>query len=82
MYKKFEDSRTHICLADMIKKMIGKKEKRTNKGTVKQYVAESLSLYNLAYLTFVPNLIILYQVVVEKSLTEDFQMHYKEMRVG
>ena len=34
------------------------------------------------YPIFVPNLIILSQVVAEKSLTEDLQMHYKGVRDG
>ena len=33
---------THRCWADMMESFIGKKEKRTNKGTDKQYVGNSL----------------------------------------
>ena len=42
MYTKFENSSSHRCRADIMEKNIGKKEKRTNKGTDKQYVADSL----------------------------------------
>ena len=50
--------------------LIGKREKLTNKGTDKQYVAEFSIQYNLSYLMFVPNFKILGQVVPEKSLTK------------
>ena len=59
---------------------IGKKEKWTNKGTDKQYVA--VTQHNLSYPTFVPNLIILSQVVAEKSLTEDLHIHFIGVRDG
>ena len=42
LYTKFEDSSTSKCRADMMKHFIGKKEKWTNKGTDKQYVADYL----------------------------------------
>ena len=38
--------------------------------------------HNLSYPTFVPNLIILSQVVAEKSLTEDLHIHYIGVRDG
>ena len=70
----------------MMESFIGKKEKWTNKGTVKQYVARSLlhstTCQKLSYPTFVPNLIILNQVVSEKSLTEDLHIHYIGVRDG
>ena len=50
--------------------LIGKKEKWTNKGTDKQYVAECLIHYNLSYLMFIPNFKILGKAVPEKSLTK------------
>ena len=56
----------------MMKHFIGKKEKWTNKVTQ----------HNLSYSTFLPNLIILSQVVAEKSLTEDLQMHNIGVRDG
>ena len=51
---------------------VGEKEKWTNKGTDKQYVADSLlhSTTCQSYLMFVPNFKILSQVVSEKCLTE------------
>ena len=42
LYTKFEDSSTSKCRADIMKHFIGKKEKWTNKGTYKQYVADYL----------------------------------------
>ena len=45
-----------------MEKIVGKKEKWTNKGTDKPY--------NLSFLMFVPNFKILGQVVLEKSLTK------------
>ena len=66
----------------MMENFIGKEEKWTNKGTDKQYVAGSVTQHNLSYPTFVPNLIILSQVVAEKSLTEDFHIHYIGVRDG
>ena len=52
-------------------KIVGKKEKRTNKGTDKPYVAEFFyTQYNLSYLMFVPKFKILGHVVPEKSLTK------------
>ena len=48
---------------------VREKEKWTNKGTDKQYVADSL-LHSTT--SFVPNFMILGQVVPEKSLTEIF----------
>ena len=42
MYIKFKYSSTHRFLAYMMENFIGKKEKLTNKGTDKQYVAGSL----------------------------------------
>ena len=54
-----------------MEKIVGKKEKRTNKETDKPYVADSFyTQYNLLYLMFVPNFKILGQVVPEKSLTK------------
>ena len=51
--------------------LIRKKEKWTNKGTDKHYVAGFFyTQYNLSYLMFVPNFKILGQVVLEKSLTK------------
>ena len=38
--------------------------------------------HNLSYSTFVPNLIILSQVVAEKSSTEDLHIHYIGVRDG
>ena len=63
MYTKFEDSSTHRCRADKMKKTFRKKEKWTNKGTDKQYVADPL-LHCITCHTqpFVPNLIIQSQV--------------------
>ena len=50
---------------------IGEKEKRTNKGTNKQYVAGFfVTQDNLSLSSFVPNFRIQSQVVAEKSLTE------------
>ena len=52
-------------------KNAGKKEKWTNEGTDQPYVANSLiHSYNLSYLMFVSNFIILGQVVPKKSLTK------------
>ena len=48
---------------------MGKKEKWTNKGTVKPYVADFNTRYNLSYQMTVPIFEILGQVVPEKSLT-------------
>ena len=55
----------------MMENFIGKKEKGTNKGTDKQYVANSL-IHNTTYSypMFVPNFKIPGQVVAEKSLTK------------
>ena len=64
----------------MMENFIGKKEKWTNKGTDKQYVADSL-LHSTTS-TFVPNLIILSQVVAMKSSTEYVHMHYIGVRDG
>ena len=36
----------------------------------------------MSYPTFIPNLIILSQVVAEKSLTEDLHIHYIGVRDG
>ena len=50
---------------------IGEKEKWTNKGTDKQYVADFfVPQYNSSLSSFVPNFRIISQVVAEKSLTE------------
>ena len=49
---------------------VREREKCTNKGTDKQYVADSFIQYNLLLPSFVPNFKILGQVVPEKSLTE------------
>ena len=55
----------------MMEKIIGKKQKWTNKETGKPYVADSLiHTYNLSYLMFVPNFKILGQAVPKKSLTK------------
>ena len=71
MYKIFEDFSTHRCLADMMGKFNGKKEKWTNKGTDKQYVADIFNThYNLSYQMFVQNFKVLCHVVLEKSLTK------------
>ena len=52
---------------------VREKEKWTNKGTDKQYVADFfVTQYNLYLPSFVPNFKILGQVVPEKSLTENF----------
>ena len=51
-----------------MEKIVGKKEKRTNKRTDKPYVADSFIQYNLSHLMFVPNFKIIGQVVHEKSL--------------
>ena len=65
----------------MMENFIGKKEKWTNKGTDKEYVADLfVTQHNLSYPTFVSNLIILSQVVAKKSLTEDGHMHYIGVR--
>ena len=53
----------------MMEKNIGMKEKWTNKGTDKQYAAESL-IHDTTYLLFVTNFKILGQIVTEKSLTK------------
>ena len=66
VYTKFEYCCTHRFCADKMEKIVGKKEKRKNKGTDKPYMAQ----YNLSYLMFVPNFKILAQVVPEKSLTK------------
>ena len=50
VYTKFEDSGTRT---DMMENFIGKKEKWTNKGTDKQYVADSL-IHNTIQL-IIPN---------------------------
>ena len=63
----------------MMENFIGKKEKCTNKGTDKQYVADSL-LQSTTCQTL--PLIILSQVVAKKSLTEDVYMHYIGVRDG
>ena len=52
------------------KKNIGKKEKWTNKGTDKQYVADLFMHYNLSYQMSVQNFKVLCQVVPEKYLTK------------
>ena len=51
---------------------IGEKEKCTNKGTDKQYVAVFffVTQYNSSLSSFVPNFRFLTQVVAEKSLTK------------
>ena len=50
---------------------IREKEKRTNKGTDKQYVAFTfVTQYQSPLSSFVPNFRILTQVVAEKSLAE------------
>ena len=54
----------------MMEKFIGKKGKRTNKGTDKQYEADSLIRDTTSYPMFVPNFKINGQVVAEKSLTK------------
>ena len=57
------------------------KKKWTNKGTDNTgwfFVTQQ----SLSYPTFVPNLIILSQVVAEKSLTEDLHIHYIGVRDG
>ena len=67
-------SKAHIPPAVAIRGhtyLIGKKEKWTNKGTDKQYVADFYTQYNLSYLMFVPNFIILGQVAPEKSMTKN-----------
>ena len=66
----------------MMENFIGKKEKWTNKGTDKRYVADSVTQHILSYPTLVPNLINLSQVVAEKSLTEDLHIHYIGVRDG
>ena len=49
----------------------GKKEKWTNKGTDKKYVAEYFyTQYNLSYMMFVHNFKILGKAVPETSLTK------------
>ena len=48
---------------------IGEKEKRTNKGTDKQYLAVFVTQYNSSLSSFVPNFRILTSVNAEKSLT-------------
>ena len=52
----------------MMEKNIGTKEKRTNKGTDKQYVADSLIHYKTYHTRCLYQ--ILGQVVAEKSLTK------------
>ena len=66
----------------MMENFIGKKEKWTNKGTDKQYTADSLLHSTTSYPAFVPNLIILSQVVAKKSSTEYVHMHYIGVRDG
>ena len=63
-----------------MEKIVGKKEKRTNKGTDKPYVADFYTQYNLSYLMFVPNFKILGQVVPEKSLTKKIHIYYLGVR--
>ena len=71
MYTKIVASSTHRCWADMMENFIGKKEKWTNKGTDKPYVANLFNAkYNLSYLMFIPNFKILGQAVPEKSETK------------
>ena len=41
-----------------------------------------MTQHNLSYPTFVPNLIILSQVVAENSLTEDLHINYMGVRDG
>ena len=62
--------------------LIEKKEKWTNKGTDKQYVAKkNYTQYNLpSDLMFVPNFNILGKVVPEKIFDENFHIHYIEVR--
>ena len=62
----------------MMKHFIGKKEKWTNKGTDKQYVADYL-LHNTTCHT---QPLYQSQVVAEKSLMEDLHMHYIGVRDG
>ena len=62
----------------MMEKFIGKKEKWINKGTDKEYVADSFNTqYNLSYPKFVQNFRVLSQVVPEKSLTEKSEHTHK-----
>ena len=46
------------------------------KGLISNMWLVFVTQHNLSYPTFVPNLIILSQVVAEKSLTEDLHIHY------
>ena len=63
---------------------IGEKEKWTDKGTDKQYVAAFfVTQYNSSLSSFVPNFRILTQVVAEKSLTEqNVNMYYIRVTEG
>ena len=68
---KFQNPKSSSCIEIFVrKKLIGEKEKLTNKGTDMQYVAVFfLTQYNSSLSSFVPNFRILSQVVAEKSLT-------------
>ena len=50
-----------------VKIFIGEREKWTNKGTDKQYLAVFVTQYNSSLSSFVPNFRVLSQVVAEKS---------------
>ena len=56
-----------------VKIFTGKKEKWTNKGTDKQYVAVFVTQYYPSLTSFVPNFRVLSQVVAEKSSQTDSQ---------
>ena len=58
-----------------MEKNIGKKEKRTDKGTDKQCGLFFNTRYNLSYPMFVQNFKILGQVVAEKYLTKNDYTH-------
>ena len=54
----------------VIEIFVKEKEKWPNKGTDKQYVADSFIQFNLSLPSFVPNFKILSQIVPEKFLME------------
>ena len=71
-YKKFEDSGSQRSRENCNRKLIGEKEKWTNKGNGKHQEAASLIQRNKSYPTFVPNFKILGSVVPEISLTKTY----------
>ena len=66
----------------MMEIFIRKKEKWTNKGTNKQYVADSFLHSTTCHTQPFYQICNLSQVVAMKSLTEDVHMHYIGVRDG